>query len=92
MKRYVEGDMTMMPMGPNGAWWPLNDLDAICHIFLYASIREGGDGHKWSYDSITLAKTMTEAGFENLRQIDRFRDPRLAAPAWFQCGVDGFKA
>lgn len=92
MERWVAGDMTMMPMGPNGAWWPLNDLDVICHLFLYASVREGGDGHKWSYDQTTLAKAMTEAGFENLRQIDRFQDPRLAAPAWFQCGVDGFKA
>jgi len=91
MKRWLAGDTTMMPMGPDGAWWPLDDLDAICHLFLYASIR-GEDSHKWSYDQNTLAKAMTQSGFENLRQIDRFRDSRLSSPVWFQCGVDGFKA
>lgn len=91
MKRYLEGDRTMMPMGPEGAWWPLDDLDVLCHLFLYASIR-GEDSHKWSYDQTTLGKVMTETGFENLRIIDRFRDPRLSVPVWFQCGVDGFKA
>ena len=91
MQRWVAGDNTMMPMGPNGAWWPLDDLDVICHLFLYASVREGADGHKWSYDQTTLARAMIDAGFENLREINRFRDPRLATPVWFQCGLDGFK-
>lgn len=91
MARYIAGDKTMMPMGPDGGWWALDDLDVLCHLFLYASIREA-DGHKWSYDQTSLAKAMTETGFENLRQIDRFRDPRLSTPVWFQCGVDGFKA
>jgi len=92
MGRWLAGDRTMMPMGPDGEWWPLDDLDVICHLFLYASVRLGEDSHKWSYDDITLARAMAEAGFKNLRQIDRYFDPRLASPAWFQCGVDGFKA
>ena len=92
MERWIAGDNTMMPMGPDGAWWPLADLDVICHLFLYASVRETEDYHKWSYDQTTLARAMTQAGFENLREINRYRDLRLASPVWFQCGVDGFKA
>jgi hypothetical protein len=34
---------------------------------------------------------MAAAGFAGLREIDRYRDPRLGNGNWYQCGADGFK-
>jgi hypothetical protein len=47
--------------------------------------------HKWLWDLRTLSRAMAGYGFADLKEIDRFRDGRLGAPAWFQCGVDGVK-
>lgn len=74
-------------------WWSLQDLDQVCTVFLYGGrlgINEASR-HQWLWDQTTLARAMQQHGFGELRRIDRYRDGRLAAPAWFQCGVDGVK-
>lgn len=70
-------------------WWDLDDLDTICHLFLYSEAQHSQ--HRWSYDQLSLAKAMTAAGFEGLTAIDKCRDMRLACGVWFQCGWDGYK-
>ena len=74
---------------PPGTWWPVNDLDAVSAIFLYATI--SGARHQWSYAKDTLGRAMAMAGFGNAKEIDRYRDPRLASPAWYQVGIEGVK-
>ncbi len=74
---------------PRGYFWPLADLDAVCHVFLYSDIQ--GSGHKWAYDKFTLQRAMQRAGFEEFREINRHFDPRLGGPAWYQCGWDSYK-
>jgi len=87
LRRYVARRDECVPI--EGKWWNLSDLDAVCAAFLYSPIQP--TPHRWSYDIDTLARAMRAAGFMRLRQIDRERDPHLAAPAWFQCGVEGVK-
>jgi len=74
---------------PKGLWWPIADLDAVCGLFIYSSVQESP--HRWIYDRLTLAKRFEEAGFIGLRDIDRYRDPRIAAGAWYQFGIQGWK-
>jgi len=74
---------------PQYTWWNVNDLDDICHLFLYSDVQDSL--HHWSYDASTLARAMTVAGFENLTEIHRYGDIRLASGAWYQCGWDGYK-
>jgi predicted SAM-dependent methyltransferase len=54
----------------------LNDL------FLYSYCQESH--HQWSYDWPTVEALLLEAGFTSIKRINRFTDPRLMAPAWFQ--------
>jgi predicted SAM-dependent methyltransferase len=88
MKRWLAGTIDAMEY-PYNQWWPLNDLDSICALFLYGTVMESQ--HHWSYDEFTLAKIMTEMGFVNLEPINRYVDPRVARGAWYQVGVQGFK-
>lgn len=88
MKRWLEGAPDCVEYPP-GTWWNVNDLDAVCGLFLYSTIQE--TPHRWSYDKGTLARRMAMAGFGKLREIDRYRDERLAAPAWYQVGVEGVR-
>jgi predicted SAM-dependent methyltransferase len=74
-------------------WYEVTDLDDVCTVFLYGG-RHGINAdsqHKWLYNVYTLSRAMAKHGFVGLTEIDRYHDPRLTAPAWFQCGVDGFK-
>jgi len=74
---------------PEYTWWDTNDLDNICHLFLYSTIQDSP--HRWSYDQDTLARAMAQAGFVQFKLIDKYRDPRLACGAWYQVGLDGYK-
>lgn len=65
------------------------DLDDLCEGFLYSTIQPSR--HKWSYDLTTLRRALERAGFTVTDEIDRYGDPRLAAGAWFQCGLEGVK-
>ena len=66
------------------------DLDDICAGFLYSTIQPSR--HKWSWDLATLRRALERAGFAVTDEIDRYDDPRLAAGAWFQCGLEAVKA
>ena len=88
MKRYLAGALDQVEW-PYRHWHAVKDLDAVCGLFLYSVVQESH--HKWSYDIETLARIMARAGFVGLREIDRYRDPRIAQGAWYQCGLDGFK-
>lgn len=54
----------------------LNDL------YLYSYCQESH--HQWSYDWNTVRSLLVDAGFTSITRINRFTDPRLMAPAWFQ--------
>jgi SAM-dependent methyltransferase len=88
MRRYVAGSTDAVNV--SGLWWGVADLDAVCSVFLYSPIQ--ATPHRWSYDARTLRRAMAWAGFGELREIDRYRDPRLASGAWYQVGVEGVRA
>ena len=88
MKRWLEGAPDCVAYPP-GTWWNVSDLDAVCGLFLYSTVQH--PQHRWSYDKETLARRMAMGGFGKLKEIDRYRDERLAAPAWYQVGVEGVR-
>jgi len=88
VKRYLAQGIDQVEW-PYRHWHALKDLDAVCELFLYSTVQESP--HRWSYDIETLARIMTRAGFVGLREVDRYRDPRVAQGAWYQVGLDGFK-
>lgn len=89
MKRWLAGEPDAVEV-PRGEWHDMKDLDEVCKVFLYGR-PEADPRHRWSWEVRTLARAMHEAGFLNLQEIDRYRFPLLAAPAWFQCGIQGIK-
>jgi predicted SAM-dependent methyltransferase len=74
---------------PEGVWRPIADLDAVNELFVYSTVQD--PPHAWLWEARTLARAMQAAGFQNLQRINRFSDPRLACPAWYQDGIDGYK-
>ena len=88
LTRWLAGSLDCVEY-PVNTWHAVADLDAVCGLFLYSTVQESP--HLWSYDQGTLARAMTRAGFVNLQEIDRYRDPRIPVGAWYQVGVDGFK-
>ena len=65
------------------------DLDDLCAGFIYSNIQPSR--HKWCWDLATLRRALERAGFTVTDEIDRYDDPRLAAGAWYQCGLEGVK-
>lgn len=88
LEKYLAGDPCIVEM-PRTQFWDLADLDLVCHLFLYSTVQRSR--HRWSYDSDTLARAMSRAGFVRLAPIDRYRDPRTPVGAWFNTGWDGYK-
>jgi predicted SAM-dependent methyltransferase len=88
MRRYLAGANDAVEY-PAGVWWSVADLDSVCHVFLYSDIQPSP--HRWAYDRETLGRAMASAGFADLREMDRYRDPRIAQGAWYQVGVEGRK-
>jgi len=68
----------------------VNDLDDVCATFIYSTVQRSL--HQWAYDRQTLARAMTKAGFRDLKDIDRYNDPRLGMGAWYQFGLEGICA
>ena len=87
-KRYVNKEIDAVEY-PAGQWRDMSDLNTLCSLFLYSTAQESP--HQWSYDIRTLAREMKAAGFVDLKEIDRYRDPRLGQPAFYQTGIDGWK-
>ena len=88
MRRYLAGSIDAVEY-PYATWWDVNDLDAVCHLFLYSTVQDSP--HRWGWDQHTLARAMTLAGFKDLAPIDRYRDPRIVQGAWYQFGLFGTK-
>lgn len=88
MRRYLEHSIDAVEL-PYRTWHKINDLDAICRLFLYSTVENSR--HHWSYDSDTLWSAMWHAGFRDMAQIDRYDDPRIVQGAWYQLGWQGVK-
>lgn len=63
--------------------------ESLNNLYLYSYIQESP--HRWSYDGHTLGRLMRDAGFENVRRLNRFSDPVLMHPAPYQVCVSGIK-
>lgn len=87
MTRWLAGSIDAVEFA--GQWWPIADLNAVSAMFLYSTVQDSP--HRWSWDMETLAAAMKVAGFDDLRSIDRYEDPRIVQGAWYQCGVWGVK-
>lgn len=87
-RRYLAGAVDEIEY-PAGRWWPIRDLDSVNALFAYSTVQ--ASPHRWQWDAQTLARALAAAGFTDLRRINRYSDPRLGTPAWYQDGVDGGK-
>ena len=87
-RRYVANAVDSLEM-PHNVWWKINDLDTLNAWFIYSTVQDSH--HQWMWDKETLARAMTKAGFIGMREIERYRDPRLGSGRWYQCGLDGWK-
>ena len=88
MTRWLEGSIDAVEY-PCHEWHNVNDLDEICHLFLYSDAQDSQ--HQWSYDKATLARMFDRAGFVQLEEIDRYRHELIAQGAWYQVGIVGRK-
>jgi predicted SAM-dependent methyltransferase len=68
---------------------PEFQMETLSHVFIYSTYQESL--HRWCYEESTLADRLRKNGLHVVGPIDRFNDPRLAAGAWWQCGVDAIK-
>jgi predicted SAM-dependent methyltransferase len=74
---------------PQHTFWNLDDLDAVCAVFLYSTIQPSR--HKWSYDAATLRRALVGAGFLLDGPIDPYSDPRISVGTFWNLGVDCHK-
>lgn len=88
MTRWLAGSPDYVECPP-GVWHAVADLDDMCHLAVFSTIQPSH--HLWAYDRFTLARLLRQAGFEITGEIDRYRDRRIARPAWYQVGVEGRK-
>jgi predicted SAM-dependent methyltransferase len=86
-RRYLLGEPAPFQW-PDG-WHDLRDLDELCWAVLFSTLQPSQ--HQWAYDLTTLRRALERAGFEVLDEIDRYADPRLSTPQWYQCGLDARK-
>ncbi len=87
-RRYLAGAIDHIEY-PEGVYWPVASLDTLCSLFFYSTAQDSP--HRWCYDAQTLAQRLRRAGFERLREIDRYTDPRLGSGQWYQCGWQAYK-
>jgi predicted SAM-dependent methyltransferase len=89
MRRYVFNEPAPMEF-PAGSHRDLRDLDALCACIVFSTVQPSR--HQWAYDRFTLTRVLRGAGFTDIREFDRFHDPRVAVGAWYQIGLEGIKA
>jgi predicted SAM-dependent methyltransferase len=87
-RRYLSAERAPFEM-PAGAWHDLADLDELCRYILFSNYQ--ASHHLWMYDVDTLGRALRRAGFEVTGEIDRFNDPRLSTPQWYQTGLQARK-
>lgn len=88
LARWLRGDLDAVEY-PARTWHDVADLDDVCALFLYSTVQPSR--HRWGYEPRTLMRRLRANGFEVVGEIDRYRDPRIAQGAWYQCGVDAVK-
>lgn len=88
MRRYLEGPHDYVQASPVD-WFNVGDLDDLCHWVIFSTFQ--ASPHRWAYDRDTLARAITRAGFEITGEINRWRDRRVAFPAWYQIAVEAKK-
>lgn len=88
MRRWLDGEHGRVEF-PAGRLWDNTDLDDLCSMFIFSTVQPSH--HQWSYDLVTLTRTVERAGFRVLREIDRHHDPRLGSGQWYQTGVQAMK-
>jgi SAM-dependent methyltransferase len=74
---------------PEGRSWELDDLDAVCGVFLFSTCQPSR--HRWAYDERTLDRALRRAGFLVGERIHPRRDPRHSVGAWWNLGFDAWK-
>jgi hypothetical protein len=87
LARYLEQRHTWVEV-PQGQQWNLDDLDAVCSVFLYSTIQPSR--HKWAYDGATLRRALVRNGFLLGGPIPD-GDPRIAVPAWWNLSLQATK-
>ena len=87
LERHLAQDHTRVEV-PQGRFWELDDLDAVCGLFLYSTFQS--TPHRWSYDDQTLRRALLRAGFAVAGRIDPYHDPRLVGARW-NLGLEAVK-
>ncbi len=88
LTHYLAQDDTAIEV-PRGQWHNLNDLNAVCKVFLYSTVQDSH--HLWSYDMDTLRQVIEAAGFRCTDAINPWTDPRITCGHGLQCGWDAVK-
>jgi predicted SAM-dependent methyltransferase len=86
-RRYVEREPS--PFAWASHMHDLRDLDELCRFILFSTCQ--ASHHFWMYDLDTLGRALERVGFSLTQEIDRFNDPRLSTPQWYQCGLEARK-
>lgn len=89
MRRYVLGEPAPVEW-PAGHHRDLRDLDEACEMIIFSTAQPSH--HRWAYDTFTLNRALAAAGFTDITEFDRFRDPRIGVGAWYQVGLEAWKA
>lgn len=88
LRRYLVGTGDVVEM-PAGRYWQLDDLDDVCAAFVFSTVQPSH--HLWAYDQRTLRRALEQSGFRVTRELDRYRDPRIAVAGWHQFGLEAVK-
>lgn len=89
MRRYLAGSIDHVEY-PHRVYSDIANLNDVCSLFLYSTAQDSP--HRWSYDLRTLADLMTGHGLIIDGEIHRYKDPRIAVGAWYQCGLQAHTA
>jgi len=88
MRRYIMDEPAPAEF-PAGVHRDLRDLDELCDMILFSTAQRSH--HQWAYDTFTLSRALSSAGFHIVGEFDRFADPRVAVGAWYQIGLEAIK-
>lgn len=83
MRRWLGGAKTRQ-RDATGRPYAVADLDDVCAYWLFSTVQPSR--HRWAYCDDTLVRALDRAGFQVTALVDRYRDPRLSDPGWWQLG------
>lgn len=73
----------------SGRVWRVADLDDVCDFWLFSTMQ--ASRHQWAYAEETLVRAVERAGLRVRGPVDRYHDPRLSDPGFWQLGVEAVK-